>query len=102
MVSWLREQSRAANRLDCDGGPALAPWELQLSAAIAQDKWAHVGVYGSEEQAARAHDRALLTARGLEGAGGLNFPLADYASSLSESRFQSLCCLVCGCEHGAG
>jgi hypothetical protein len=85
VVACLRDQSKAMNKVDAGVGAeagAAAPWEVALSAAVALDK-IHLGVYGSELEAARAYDRALVGAHGLESTQMLNFPLVEYIDALN-------------------
>lgn len=71
----LREQAKRLGRSPTLV-PALQPWELLLSEAVSGQ--ASLGLFGSEEEAARAVDRALLARDGLAAAPQLNFPLAGY------------------------
>jgi hypothetical protein len=86
VVACLRNQSKAMNKMEAAAeGARMAPWELALSAALACDK-VHLGVYGTELEAARSYDRALVGAQNLEAAGMLNFQLVDYLDLLSPDQ----------------
>lgn len=66
------------------------PSESVLVAAATQPTKMHLGVYATEIEAARAYDRALISALGLEAASLLNFPLLDYLDQLGEKHVDSL------------
>jgi len=55
-------------------------------AAVVHPSKLHVGVYATEADAARAYDRALVSALGIEAAPLLNFQLLDYLDLLGESQ----------------
>ena len=48
----------------------------------------HIGVYSSEVEAARAYDRALVNALGIEATPLLNFQLVEYIDALDASQVQ--------------
>lgn len=82
VVMCLREQSKAMNKVDQSKMFATDPWELQLSHSINPSKQ-HIGVFGSEVEAARAYDRALIKSLGVDASPLLNFQLVDYLDMLS-------------------
>jgi secreted trypsin-like serine protease len=85
VVECLRNQSKAMNKIDNSTSVAqLEQWEVALATAIHPNKL-HIGVYRSEVEAARAYDRGLIRALGLQAAMLLNFPLVDYLDMLSKS-----------------
>lgn len=85
VVMCLREQSKAMNKVDQSKMFATEPWELQLSHLINPSKQ-HIGVFGSEIEAARAYDRALIKSLGVEAAPLLNFQLVEYLDMLSNCQ----------------
>lgn len=85
VVVCLREQSKAMNKVDQSKMFSTDPWELQLSHIINPSKQ-HIGVFGSEVEAARAYDRALIKSLGVEAAPLLNFQLVDYLDMLSNCQ----------------
>lgn len=85
VVICLREQSKAMNKVDQSKMFSTDPWELQLSHTINPAKQ-HIGVFGSEVEAARAYDRALIKSLGVEAAPLLNFQLVDYLDILSNCQ----------------
>lgn len=86
VVQSLRDQSKAMNKINSSSlRVSMEPWELALSAAIHPGRL-HVGVYGSEIEAARAYDRGLVAALGLESAPLLNFNIVDYLDQFSPEQ----------------
>lgn len=61
----------------------MSPLTPLFAAAIHPNKL-HVGVYSTEVEAARAFDRALVTALGIEAGPLLNFQLLDYLDLLGK------------------
>lgn len=93
IVTFLRDQSKAMNKVIPSAAPAgMEPWEVTISAALQPNKL-HIGVYGTEIEAARAYDRALVLSLGINAATLLNFELVDYLDALSELKFW-LCVLL--------
>lgn len=88
IVQHLRNQSKRMNKIDNSSlGVKMESWEITLSAAIHPDKL-HVGVYASEIEAARAYDRGIISALGLDAAPLLNFNLVDYLDQFSPEQVQ--------------
>lgn len=88
IVSCLRSQSKSMNKVD-SGPPSvrMADWEVALAAALQPNK-VHIGVYGSEIEAARAYDRGLVQALSIDAAPLLNFQLMDYLDLLSPAHIE--------------
>ena len=88
LVASLRAQAKSQARIETSAEAAaelcMADWELELSEALTGGAQPSLGVYGSEAEAARAVDRALVERDGPAAHPSLAFPLADYVQLLSE------------------
>ena len=97
IVTFLRDQSKAMNKVTPAAGPAaMEPWEVAIAAAIQPNK-VHIGVYGAEVEAARAYDRALVLVLGIDAAIFLNFELVDYLDALSKFKSDKIFIYVANC-----
>lgn len=89
IVSCLRDQSKAMNKVSSSAAPAvMEPWEVAIAAAVQPQK-VHLGVYATEREAAGAYDRILILSLGIEAAPLLNFELIDYLDVLSPDQVQA-------------
>jgi len=85
VVMCLREQSKAMNKVDQAKKFTTEAWELQISHTINPAKH-HIGVFGTEIEAARAYDRALIKSLGVDSAPLLNFQLVEYIDMLDNGQ----------------
>ncbi|KAL4437524.1 hypothetical protein ABPG77_003505 [Micractinium sp. CCAP 211/92] len=81
----LREQAKALGRPPSPPN-ALQPWEQTLSEVVSGQ--ASLGLFASEEEAARAVDRALLARDGPAAGPHLNFPLSGYLYLLDSDQVE--------------
>ncbi|KAG7673833.1 hypothetical protein Ndes2526B_g02692 [Nannochloris sp. 'desiccata'] len=89
IVSCLRDQSKAMNKVIPSAAPAvMEPWEVAIAAAVQPQK-VHLGVYATEREAAGAYDRVLILSLGIEAAPLLNFELIDYLDVLTPGQVQA-------------
>lgn len=82
LAQALREQAKWLGR-PASPAPTLQLWEVPLSEAVSGQ--VSLGLFPSEEEAARAVDRTLLARDGLAAAHLLNFPLANYSYLLGKN-----------------
>lgn len=85
VIMCLRQQSKDMNKVDQSREYTTDEWELHMSHVINPLKQ-HIGVYGSEVEAAQAYDRAMIKCIGLEAAPLINFQLLDYLDMLTTDQ----------------
>ena len=88
VIQKLRTQSKQMNKINRNP-PFMKKADLLISQAI-NPHMEHIGLYRSQEDAARAYDRALIQKLGgVLSASFLNFPLYEYLGELTEEERQT-------------